>query len=121
LKEGENDVEIHDNHDISPHIFFPLGHLYIEKYWMNNRLKPLNEIEIHKIHVFIEMAWYNMHMEMCIFLLRSWLNAALNIYPYGQRSNKELMLSFVFFFSISNNVPTMLSQTFFLICITSRL
>jgi len=44
----------------------------------------LNQLEIHKMRAFLDMTWYNMHMEMCIFLLQSWSHEALHVYPYEQ-------------------------------------
>ena len=87
---------------------------------MNNHVEPSNQLKIDKMHVFLKMTWYNMHMEICIFLLQSLLDEALNIYPYEQDQIRSLcyLLSF---FSKFINVPMMLSQTFFSICNTSKL
>jgi len=55
LQVGDNDVKTRGNHDISSRIFFHLGHLCIEKYWINNHQEPLNPLKIGKRCIFPNM------------------------------------------------------------------
>ena len=52
LQVGDSGVKTRGNHDISSRIFFHLGHLFIEKYWMNSHQDPLNPLKIGKKRVF---------------------------------------------------------------------